>query len=166
MAKLSVLRFSDKNLRQPCTRACTLWTLSHIWCQEAGVILRKKTGPHSWRKTSLWPRLLSDHLLRTPLYYVCLGGCAECLIKYEYFFQIGWCLMCIYCMNTYRPLLLFISLQCEKLFSNAQEVTVSLLTRTGKQDTGRERQTANTMWRQGKLDFLKAIQAIEVFKRN
>lgn len=155
MAKLSVLRFSDENLRQPCTCTCTFWTLCHTWCKEAGVIVGKKTrSPLLEKKHSLWPRLPSDHLLRTPLYYVCLGGCAECLIKYEYFFQIGWCLMCIYSMNTYRFLSLFISLQCEKLFSNAQEVTVSLLPRTGKQDTGRERQTANTVWRQEKLDFL------------
>lgn len=112
-------------------------------------------SPHLEKKHSLWPRLLSDHLLRTLLYYVCLGGCAECLIKYEYFFQIGWCLMCIYCMNTYRFLLLFISLQCEKLFSNAQKVTVSLLPSSGREeDTSRERQMANTMCRQGKLEFL------------
>lgn len=47
-------------------------------------------------------------------------------------------------MNSYRFLLLFISLQCEKLFSNGQEVAASLLPRTDRQeDTARERETTN-----------------------
>lgn len=131
-----MLRFSEKNLRQPHTRACALLNfVPHLMSGSRSDSGQTSSSPHLEKKHSLWPGLLSDHLLRTPLYYVCLGGCAECLIKYEYFFQIGWCLMCIYCMNTYRFLLLFISLQCEKLFSNAQEVTVSLLPRTGKKRT-------------------------------
>lgn len=31
-----------------------LWTLCHTWCQEAGVILGKQTGPHSWRKNTVY----------------------------------------------------------------------------------------------------------------
>lgn len=58
-------------------------------------------------------------------------------------------------MNSYRFLLLFISLQCEKLSSNAQEVAASPLPRTDRQkDTARGRQTTNKRCADKANDFL------------